>query len=107
MFINPSKKTIYLPKSFIYFKPKNLHLSLESNFETSNNNVNFQLKPNPNKGSFTVNSTIESTYFITDLLGKELAKGQLQIGENQIETSLISGIYVFIFSNNRLKMVVE
>ncbi|TAG55775.1 MAG: hypothetical protein EAZ27_06370 [Cytophagales bacterium] len=50
---------------------------------------------------------MESTYFITDLLGKELATGLLQIGENQIETTLTSGMYVFISSNNRIKMVVE
>ena len=68
--------------------------------------------PNPNKGEFTVCASDKASYVITDLMGRVLLFGDLQVGNNPIKMSSPQpGIYFFTSDDgknrNTTKIIVE
>lgn len=60
-----------------------------------NKSNNITLYPNPNKGSFIVETEEQTPYKIYDLLGKEIKSGVLKEGKNQIDLLSVKGLYFF------------
>lgn len=67
------------------------------------------LYPNPNIGSFTVQSIENDRYEIYDVHGKRVSEGKIFPGKNAIQVSLASGLYVIklLEQDKNIKMVVE
>jgi hypothetical protein len=63
--------------------------------------------PNPNNGSFTVSSTLVTSFQIYSLEGALLQAGSLIEGENTFTTKLSSGFYIFKAGNVSKKLLVE
>lgn len=71
------------------------------------NETIIKLYPNPNNGSFTIESTEETPYTIYDLLGKELKAGVLNAGKNQINTNAGKGMYFLKTNKIQVPLVLE
>ncbi len=65
-------------------------------FTISNVSTLSSLYPNPNTGEFTLSYSGNSAalYSIVDLTGKEVAQGELMVGDNVLSTDLTSGVYL-------------
>lgn len=64
--------------------------------------------PNPSEGVFTIenNSGKSVKYAISDVIGKEITNGELQVGENKIAIAQ-KGIYFLQIGNQVKKLMVE
>jgi hypothetical protein len=63
--------------------------------------------PNPNDGSFTVNSKSVSSFQVYSLEGVLLLHGKLQEGNNVINSHLTSGLYVLKVGLQHIKWLVK
>jgi hypothetical protein len=90
------------------FNVTTLSSGILTQLETFNaDSKDFFIYPNPNKGSFTVSSTLVTSFQIISLDGTLLQTGSLVQGENSIATKLSSGFYLFKVGNVSKKLLVE
>ena len=69
--------------------------------DAKNSIVNFNIYPNPNNGTFTIDTETELNVTIVDVLGKTVYSSKLTNGKNQINlTNLVNGIYIVKAENN-------
>ena len=101
-------------ENVIFHKPDNSALGLVdySNYACllSTNEVKLdkqKLYPNPNNGTFIVDTKEKSPYQILDINGRTLKQGDLKIGQNSIQTNLPKGIYFIKTNQTTSKVVVK
>jgi hypothetical protein len=72
-------------------------------------NAALRVYPNPNDGRFTVNSPVDQSFVITDVLGRRCGEGVLRRGENTVAIERRSkGVYMLSTdAGGTLKLVVE
>lgn len=70
--------------------------------------ANFSISPNPNKGSFTVQTAVfPLEYTITNIFGIVIKTGFLNAKETEINLGSNAGLYFFKAGKQSLKMMVE
>lgn len=78
------------------------------NTSLEENKVNFTISPNPNNGSFIVQSAVfPLEYSITNIFGVVIKAGVLNTKETQMELSLAKGLYFFRAGGKSVKMMLE
>ncbi|WP_353097943.1 T9SS type A sorting domain-containing protein [Empedobacter brevis] len=79
-----------------------------NNLETSEvNSKRFALYPNPNHGTFTVDTKEKSSFQIFDVNGRLVHQGELKVGQNAVQTNLPKGVYILKTSQSSSKIVVK
>lgn len=101
-------------ESVIFHKPDNAVLGLVdySNYGCllSTNEVKLdklKLYPNPNNGTFTIDTKEKSTYQIYDVNGRLVKQGDLKIGQNNVQTTLQKGVYILKTAQSSSKIVIK
>lgn len=65
------------------------------------------LYPNPNNGNFVFDSKIKDQYTIYNVSGQLVAKGNIEVGKNNIKTNLLKGLYVLKTSTSSFKILIK
>ncbi|TGN29309.1 T9SS type A sorting domain-containing protein [Empedobacter tilapiae] len=65
------------------------------------------LFPNPNNGTFTIETKEKSPYQIFDVNGRLVKQGELKTGKNTIQTGLSKGIYILNTNQDSSKIIVK
>ena len=61
---------------------------------TESNKKGFDIHPNPSNGNFPITSTINTSYVVVSVNGKNVAQGKLIIVSNRLDLShLEKGVY--------------
>ena len=101
-------------ENVIFHKPDNAALGLVdySNYGCllSTNEVKLdklKLYPNPNNGTFTIDTKEKSTYQIYDVNGRLVKQGDLKIGQNNVQTTLQKGVYILKTAQSSSKIVIK
>lgn len=69
--------------------------------DAKNNAVSLNIYPNPNNGTFTIDTETDLNVTIVDVLGKTVYFNKLTSGKNQINlNNLVNGIYIVKAENN-------
>jgi len=71
------------------------------------NSKNISLYPNPNNGTFIVDTKEKSPYQIFDVNGRLILQGELKIGQNSVQTNLPKGVYIFKTNQTSSKILVK
>lgn len=66
-----------------------------------------KLYPNPNNGTFTVDTKEKSPYQIFDINGRLIHQGELKIGQNNVQTNLPKGVYILKTNQTSSKILVK
>lgn len=101
-------------ENVIFHKPDNPALGLVdySNYACllGTNEVKLdkiKLYPNPNNGTFTVDTKEKSPYQIFDINGRLIHQGELKIGQNNVQTNLPKGVYILKTNKTSSKILVK
>ena len=71
-----------------------------NNFENYENSI--KLHPNPVNDILNLNSEFKGDYLLFDLNGRNVGKGDILLGENKVNTSLLqSGLYIIKINNDK------
>lgn len=71
------------------------------------NSKNISLYPNPNNGTFIVDTKEKSPYQIFDVNGRLILQGELKIGQNSVQANLPKGVYIFKTNQTSSKILVK
>ncbi len=102
-------------ENVIFHQTDNASLGLVdyANFLCSNlgisevNQTKLTLYPNPNNGTFKVDSKDAAAYQIYDINGRLMKEGVLKNGQNSIQTQLPKGLYIFKSKQSTSKIIVQ